>query len=54
MKKIAMIKSHNTTLKSKTVQYDDFGDTFGKSRQSMYWDEIEDILSDFIKNPVTA
>lgn len=53
MKKTAMIKSHNTTLKNKTVQYDDFGDTFGKSRQNMHWDEIDTILSDFLQNPVT-
>lgn len=49
-----MTKSHNITLKNKTVQYDDFGDTFGKSRQNMHWDEIEVILSDFIKNSVTT
>ena len=48
-----MTKSHNTTLKNKTVQYDDFGDTFGKSRQNMHWDEIDTILSDFLQNTVT-
>ncbi|MBP7773515.1 class I SAM-dependent methyltransferase [Candidatus Gracilibacteria bacterium] len=47
-----MTKSHNTTLKNKIVQYDNFGDTFGKSRQNMHWDEIDTILSDFLHNPV--
>ncbi len=32
------------------VNYDDFSETFGKSRENLRWTEIDDILSDFVKS----
>lgn len=30
------------------VQYDDFGESFGKSRRDLHWPEIDGILSEFL------
>jgi len=30
------------------VNYDDFAETFGASRQSLHWEEIQIILDDFV------
>lgn len=37
--------------RSNIVQYDDFAETFGKSRRNLHWQEIDDILSEIIKRP---
>lgn len=50
MTKIEMIKNNKILNKNNTVQYDDFGDTFGKSRQNLHWEEIDQALSEFLEN----
>lgn len=30
------------------VQYDDFADTFGRSRDNLHWPELERVLTDFV------
>jgi SAM-dependent methyltransferase len=40
-----MTKNRNIINQNNTVQYDDFGDTFGKSRQNLHWIEIDEALS---------
>jgi predicted TPR repeat methyltransferase len=30
------------------VQYDDFADTFGRSRDNLHWPELERVLNDFV------
>lgn len=30
------------------VQYDDFAETFGKSRRNLHWDEIDSAIADFL------
>lgn len=46
MKKIDPTKSPLTmNQKSNTVQYDDFADTFGRSRLDLHWPEIDEVLS---------
>jgi|GEM_PF-617989 len=47
MKKIEMTKSHHTIHKN-NVSYDDFGETFGKSRRDLHWEEIDETLSEFL------
>jgi hypothetical protein len=55
IKKIIIKKSHKIMLqKNKIVQYDEFGDTFGKSRLSLRWEEIDDVLSHFLKHVPTT
>jgi len=48
MIKIEMTKSHNIINQNNTIQYDDFGDTFGKSRRDLHWSEIDVVLSEFL------
>lgn len=50
MIKIEMTKNNKILSKNNAVQYDDFGDTFGKSRQNLHWEEIDQILSDFLSD----
>lgn len=35
--------------RSNTVQYDDFAETFGRSRREMHWSEIDEVLSHVFK-----
>jgi hypothetical protein len=48
IKKIEMKKNHHTIHKNLNVSYDDFGETFGKSRRNLHWDEIDEVLSQFL------
>jgi len=45
-----MTKKHKIIHQNNIVQYDDFGDTFGKSRQNLHWEEIDQALSEFLLN----
>lgn len=47
MKKIEMIKDPTISQKN-SVQYDDFGQTFGKSRRDLHWPEIDTLLGDLL------
>jgi tRNA (uracil-5-)-methyltransferase TRM9 len=42
-----MKKKHHMSHKN-SISYDDFGETFGKSRRDLHWDEIDEMLSQFL------
>lgn len=43
-----MTKDHTISQKNSVVQYDDFGETFGRSRHDLHWPEIDTILGDLL------
>lgn len=40
--------------RSNTVQYDDFAETFGRSRRDMHWPEIDEVLAHFFQTHTTG
>ncbi len=40
--------------RSNTVSYDDFAETFGRSRRDMHWPEIDEVLAHFFQTHTTG